>query len=628
MRRSRASCCPVLILSVTGHQDSLVEHPPQTPFRLVKITVHVLTFSHFFWCRHGLLTGDYAILQFLMDHHCDLTCLKSLPQVVAKLVAPQIRTHKFDAAKKIQQWYRRIRQAQAVAACTATGVGSETTSADEKAAVIIQRWVRLHRSTVSKPPPPPPLPTRLGGRASIGRGAPIRCNDSVAAAALLLRRIAEQASEAVESVMPQRTVLLAKGTPVYNSDQAPRLPMVWKEACGLLASVLKATHDHFDEATENGRACRGIPGVAQSVDAIHQLASSPSVCRMLWYDCHEKSAKSTQLVLILQWSEEQCARQYMEAIRDAEFPAWLVKLLAEKLHPVVLREHAPMLLEALLDGASLSSCATIDTSKMSDRCLAKQQLTGNGVSPSSADLKTVTTLVTRCKGDDSGCATDSATTPAVQNLIGMLQASVNLKDIAEKQSIKNNQALRDAACAFMGACFPDLCRKCEVCFDPIETPTQCCLQTGGEHFRKVQCEHEYCKSCLESWIKANVEQQLHQITCPEEACKFVMFPDDVKRVLGDANPLYRKYIEYTTASYKERLHDFVTNAGSEWVRANTRLCPTCFVVIDRSAGCNSMLCTCGSRFNWQNGIRVTDKVIEEARLAAEAAEARDSASNF
>jgi hypothetical protein len=41
-----------------------------------------------------------------------------------------------------------------------------------------------------------------------------------------------------------------------------------------------------------------------------------------------------------------------------------------------------------------------------------------------------------------------------------------------------------------------------------------------------------------------------------------------------------------------------------------------------------MLCTCGSRFNWQNGIRVTDKVIEEARLAAEAAEARDSASNF
>mmetsp|Transcript_25626 Transcript_25626/g.67206 ORF Transcript_25626/g.67206 Transcript_25626/m.67206 type:complete len:1102 (-) Transcript_25626:118-3423(-) len=572
----------------------------------------------------GSATGDFGVLDFLLDRDCDVMCIGDLKEKVAALIEPRVRSHTVKAAVTIQQWFRRAR-----------GRNNRPSMPDNAEGLLLSEGLaapapqgQATQPSPPAPPAPPPPPPSMSTTPS----TQLRCWRSVTVATRLMRTVAEQANRRIDERFPELKLALSTNAGGDgNAEIRQQLMKEWMATCASLSSVFSTATSFFDEDTDSGKAMRELPSVSMHLEAVHQIASSGAVCRLLWYECHESDVKKTHMATILPWREERCAQKYMAAIQDVKYPTWLLNHLTRHLHANVLRVHAPSILEDILAQAGASS--NVDVSKMSDLCSTKKQYMQSGFIPTARTLDTIATLVQRAKGDtdlqeracaSAGCIRQNGEDVAV-DLIPVLEARLNVEEIAKHQHLRGQHAKRDSACFFIGTCFPDLSRKCGVCLEPISQPTACCSQSGGEHFRKFDCTHEYCKGCVTSWVSSNIEQQLHQIACPHEDCKFIMYPDDVKRILGRENPKVAKYIEYTTASYKERLHDFVIDAGSTWVRQNTRLCPTCYVVIDRSAGCNSMLCTCGARFNWPNGVPVTEKLIEEARAAAEARKSAEAA---
>lgn len=206
-----------------------------------------------------------------------------------------------------------------------------------------------------------------------------------------------------------------------------------------------------------------------------------------------------------------------------------------------------MLSDSAKSPSSVSN-KNIDITKMSDSVAARfrNQLDTSRWVPTDSDLITIASLVRRTangakpntnathqhqhggknctspsttddgKGGDAAhdVATEAAAAASLaKEMIARIESCVDVDAVVKQQHIRNSTVKRDAACDFIHACFPDRARLCDVCYDPILRPTMCCSQSGGEHFRKVTCEHEYCHGCLEQWVTSNVEQQLHQIRC-------------------------------------------------------------------------------------------------------------------
>jgi hypothetical protein len=78
-----------------------------------------------------------------------------------------------------------------------------------------------------------------------------------------------------------------------------------------------------------------------------------------------------------------------------------------------------------------------------------------------------------------------------------------------------------------------------------------------------------------------------------------MYADDVKR-LSSPN-LWARYQALANADYKGRLQEALADKAGvgAWVEANTRVCSQCCLMVERSAGCNTMRCVCGFVFNWE-----------------------------
>lgn len=188
--------------------------------------------------------------------------------------------------------------------------------------------------------------------------------------------------------------------------------------------------------------------------------------------------------------------------------------------------------------------------------------------------------------------------------------AIDIDPIIEKDQHSTNDLVRKAARDFVGQLFPEHAVKCGICLGPVIDTVACCQQTGGEHYKKVSCTHEYCKACLVPWIECNLEESCAQIGCPHTECAFNFNGEDVRRIAGDG--AYVKFLDITTRNYQARLTDAsrgMDKKTTEWLNLNTRVCPSCSVVIERSSGCNSMKCfTCGNRFNWSEAKTVKDSV--------------------
>lgn len=176
---------------------------------------------------------------------------------------------------------------------------------------------------------------------------------------------------------------------------------------------------------------------------------------------------------------------------------------------------------------------------------------------------------------------------------------------------KNKNRIR--AGELLAAVFPDDAVKCSIC-DCAATLQPVCVQSGGEHYKKIQCDCTYCGECLQQWITATIESGSTSIRCPTEGCKFVLYGDDVQRLgTAEAHSLFNTL---KNRDGTERLAEIARDPSmKDWLAANTRVCPSCSVIVERSAGCNAMRCSCGAGFSWNTALNPV--VYENERAEGE-----------
>lgn len=157
--------------------------------------------------------------------------------------------------------------------------------------------------------------------------------------------------------------------------------------------------------------------------------------------------------------------------------------------------------------------------------------------------------------------------------------------------------MRIRAGKFFREFLPDAGLACAICDTRCGVLQPVCVESGGEHYNKGNtCKCFYCGECLARWITSALDDG-GEVRCPTESCAFKLFADDIKR-LGTDDDL-AKYTALRTRQCGDRLEEALADKSlAKWISENTRACPRCQVIIERSQGCNSMLCTCGERFNW------------------------------
>lgn len=119
------------------------------------------------------------------------------------------------------------------------------------------------------------------------------------------------------------------------------------------------------------------------------------------------------------------------------------------------------------------------------------------------------------------------------------------------------------------------------------------IETGGEHFAKKACFHQFCRECLSAWVRERLKSMAKVISCPHDGCKFNMYPDDVGRVTSHEEGI--RFLEYSRGDFKLRLRN-EDPSFKKWAAKNAKACPKCKVLLIRSDGCDSMYCTCGTSF--------------------------------
>ena len=82
----------------------------------------------------------------------------------------------------------------------------------------------------------------------------------------------------------------------------------------------------------------------------------------------------------------------------------------------------------------------------------------------------------------------------------------------------------------------------------------------------------------------------------------MMMLDDVGRLDVEHGTSHGEQMHTMMHAEHSTMHDAINEdpAVAAWVAENTAECPACRVIIERSAGCDEMVCHCGERFSYQD----------------------------
>lgn len=138
--------------------------------------------------------------------------------------------------------------------------------------------------------------------------------------------------------------------------------------------------------------------------------------------------------------------------------------------------------------------------------------------------------------------------------------------------------------------------KCEICDDEAVL-VDSREPRSNENFRERQCAqpHRFCRGCLAAWIHAEVSTGKSAVKCPAEGCALRLSAADIER-LGDVVDVDR-HRELLGADIGGKTKELLADpAYARWCKANTQQCPECSQLIEREAGCDDMMCLCGTKF--------------------------------
>ena len=187
-----------------------------------------------------------------------------------------------------------------------------------------------------------------------------------------------------------------------------------------------------------------------------------------------------------------------------------------------------------------------------------------------------------------------------------------------------------------------------------------CFEEKNDEFFSLNCGHQFCQECWSEYLKEKIKTPLSALhaTCPQDGCTLIVYEKLYSKYLKDKKSLekldkaiYKNYIN-KNADIKqcpnEKCHFYVKSSdhssqeihcpcgtsycfkcqkephrpctceiyekfieikrntnveddNKRWIEANTKECPNCHQKIQRSQGCNYMLCDpkaggCGHAF--------------------------------
>ena len=165
-------------------------------------------------------------------------------------------------------------------------------------------------------------------------------------------------------------------------------------------------------------------------------------------------------------------------------------------------------------------------------------------------------------------------------------ANCNEGTWASQDGPSSGAAVLCAACSTN----PDRAKQCGICF---EACVPCKLQC---HDTAANCQGTYCTGCMSTICRATLESGSLTITCPHPACRAPITINELKQI---APVSYRHFLSLRHEQQEaSMLSAFERNPELlEWaIAGNAQICPHCSVLVERSAGCLHMTCTCGKEF--------------------------------
>mmetsp|Transcript_34049 Transcript_34049/g.101423 ORF Transcript_34049/g.101423 Transcript_34049/m.101423 type:complete len:343 (-) Transcript_34049:716-1744(-) len=112
------------------------------------------------------------------------------------------------------------------------------------------------------------------------------------------------------------------------------------------------------------------------------------------------------------------------------------------------------------------------------------------------------------------------------------------------------------------------------------------------------CHNDFCMGCLGKWICVQIEDGIAHPSCPMPGCGEALSEPAIKHLgkrglLSDGHQ--RRLQELRNAGKRDVLRHVLSGedpALTEWAMTSTQACPHCFVLVQKSTGCNHITCSC------------------------------------
>mmetsp|Transcript_53195 Transcript_53195/g.124631 ORF Transcript_53195/g.124631 Transcript_53195/m.124631 type:complete len:318 (+) Transcript_53195:646-1599(+) len=147
----------------------------------------------------------------------------------------------------------------------------------------------------------------------------------------------------------------------------------------------------------------------------------------------------------------------------------------------------------------------------------------------------------------------------------------------------------------------ECCRICSVCERSLQLlrPCQICYSDFICRRTLLLCGHdsEVCAACMTRLVETALHQRQISARCPHIGCRRNLNEHEMRLFLSPANThlLMQLIVELHLARLQHLDH-----AVTLWASQKTKLCPQCFVIIEKNEGCDHMQCSaCGGHFSWQ-----------------------------
>ena len=164
---------------------------------------------------------------------------------------------------------------------------------------------------------------------------------------------------------------------------------------------------------------------------------------------------------------------------------------------------------------------------------------------------------------------------------------------------------------------------CAICTDIIgHNAVRLQQHIRTEHWDRTLCRHlsrrplggpKFCATCMRRYAIERTREG-RSVPCPDPDCTFELVPCDVAALLSPDD--FNNWMKRRQTDHKIRLTDpNVTRMARE---CGVVPCPGCSVLVAKGPGCDTVVCTCGERFNMSSFDNIWSRALKSSSAAGAA----------